>query len=112
MDIKDELVLNRMTWAAAENIEYNTIGEFQTRNSNTPGYYIVRWTGNAYTLQEEYTCHVFGPPVIIPEGKLVCPSNFMTPMRKTFYWYHDSDEAIPIMAKLKHVVMPYIELIQ
>ena len=31
-----------------------------------PCYYIVKWTGNAYTLQEKYKCHAFNPPVIIP----------------------------------------------
>ena len=36
----------------------------------------------------------------------------MTPMRKTSYWYHDRDEGIPVMVKLKQVVMPYIQLIQ
>ena len=33
-------------------------------------------------------------------------------MRKNSYWYHDLDEAIPVMVKLKQVVMTYIELIQ
>ena len=33
-------------------------------------------------------------------------------MIKTSYWYHDPDEAIPIMVKLKQVLMNYIELIQ
>ena len=41
MDIKYALVLNFMTWKAADEIEYNTISAFQTSNSNTPGYYIV-----------------------------------------------------------------------
>ena len=68
MEIKDELVLNVMTQAAAYKIEYNNIGAFQTINSNTPGYYIFQWTGNAYTLQEKYTWHSFNPPVIIPES--------------------------------------------
>ena len=36
----------------------------------------------------------------------------MTPMRKTSYWYHKPYEAIPVMVKLKQVVMPYIEFIQ
>ena len=40
MEIKDKLVLDGMTWAAAENIENNTVGAFQISNSNTPGYYI------------------------------------------------------------------------
>ena len=51
MEIKNELVLNGITWESADNIEYNIIGAFQTSDSNTPGYYIVRWIGNAYTLQ-------------------------------------------------------------
>ena len=33
-------------------------------------------------------------------------------MRKTSYWYHEPDEVIPVMVKLKQVVMHYIELIQ
>ena len=85
MEIKEELVFNGMTWSAADEIEYNTIGEFQTSDSNTPGYYIVQCTANEFTLQEQYTCHAFNPPVIIPEGELAFPSKFMTPMRKTSY---------------------------
>ena len=65
MEIKDELILNGMTWSEADNIEYNTIGAFQTTNSNTPGYYIVRWTDNIYTLQEQYICHAFNSPVMV-----------------------------------------------
>ena len=105
MKIKDELVLNGMTQAAADDIEYNIIGEFKTIDSNTPGYYIVRWTGNVYILQEKSTCHVFDPTVLITEGELFFTAKFMTPMRKTSYWYHKPEEAIPVMVKLKHVVM-------
>ena len=85
MKIKGDLLLNSMTWEAGDNIEYNTIGEIKSSDSSTPGYYIVQWTGNVYTLKEKYTCHAFDPPVIIPEGELVCPDKFMTPMRKTSY---------------------------
>ena len=97
-----------MTWAAADEIEYNTIGAFQTSDSNTPGYYIVKWAVNSYTLQEQYTWHAFNPPAIITEGELVCTSKFKTPIRKTSYLYHDPDKSIPAMVKFKKVVMPYI----
>ena len=80
MNIKEELVLQGMTWETADDIEYNNIGAFQTSNSNTPGYYILRWTGNTYTLQGKYACHAFDPPVIIPEGEIVFPGKFITPM--------------------------------
>ena len=70
-----------MTQAAADEIEYNNMGAFQTSNKNTHGYYIVKWTGNAYTLQGKYKCHAFNTPDIIPEGELVCPAKFMTPIK-------------------------------
>ena len=50
--IKDELVLQGMTQAAEDDIEYNTMGAFQTSDCNTHGYYIVKWTGNEYNLQK------------------------------------------------------------
>ena len=52
--------------AAAAEIEYNTMGEFQNSDCNTHGYYIVKWTGNAYTLQEIYKCHAFDPTICKP----------------------------------------------
>ena len=87
------------------------MGAFQTSDKNTHGYYIDKWTGNAYTLQEKYKCHAFDPPVIIPEGELFCKAKFMTPMKKTSHWYHKTNEAIPVMVKLKQVFMTLIELI-
>ena len=36
----------------------------------------------------------------------------MTPIKKTPHWYHETNEAIPVMVKLKQVVMPLIELVQ
>ena len=88
------------------------MGAFKTSACNSHGYYIVKWTGNAYTLQEKNKCHAFNPPVIIPEGELVCQDKFMTPMIKTSHWYHEPNKAIPVMVKLKQVVMPLFELIQ
>ena len=46
------------------------------------------------------------------ELKLVCPAKFMTTMKKASHWYHETNEAISFMVKLKQVVMPLIELIQ
>ena len=51
IEIKDEIFLNVITWVAADDIEYNEICSPQTSDSNTSGYYIVRWKGNAYTPQ-------------------------------------------------------------
>ena len=88
------------------------MGAFQTSDCNTQGYYIVKWTGNAYTLQGKYKCHAFNPLVIITESELVCPDKFMTPMKKTSHCFHKTSKAIPVMVNLKQVVMSIIELIQ
>ena len=82
MKIKDELVLQGMNQTAADEIKLNTMGAFQTSYCKTHGYYIVKCTGNAYTLQEKYKSHAINPPVIICEGELVCPAKFMTQMEK------------------------------
>ena len=42
MKIKYELVLHGMTQAETDEIEYNTIDEFQINDSNTPGYYNIK----------------------------------------------------------------------
>ena len=90
MEINYQFFLHVMNWASEDEIENNNIGAFQTSNSNTPVYYIVRFTGNAYTLQGKYTCHAYNLPVMIPEGELICPAKFMTTTRKTPY-------CVPIM---------------
>ena len=54
MKIKDELVLQGITQEAADEIEYNNMGAFQTSDCNKHWYNIFKWTGNAYTLQENY----------------------------------------------------------
>ena len=43
---------------------------FQTSDCNTHGYYIVKWTGNAYTLQGKYKCHAFIFPLSPNPGYL------------------------------------------
>ena len=82
------------------------IGALKNNDSNTHGGYIFWWTGNEYTIQEKYICYAFDTQVIITEGELVCPAKFMKSTRKTYYWYHEPYEAIPVMVKLKQVVMP------
>ena len=42
MKIKEKLVLQGMTQVASEEIEYNTMSAFQTRDCNTHGYYIFK----------------------------------------------------------------------
>ena len=53
-------------------------------------------TGYKYNLQEQYSCHVFDPTVIIPEVGLVYTAKFIKPMTKTSHCYQELDEAIKL----------------
>ena len=77
------------------------MGEFQNIDCNTHGYYIVKWTGNKYTLQEKYKCNAFNPPVIIPEGELVCPAKFMTRMKKNLPLVSQEKRSNPCHGEIK-----------
>jgi hypothetical protein len=105
-----EGVLMGMTQVSAEEIEEGLFGAFQTSDTQTLGYYIVQWTGNPYTLQEQYECDAFNPPVIIPTGELVCKAKFWTPLSKKSHWYHEPDEDLFVMVKVKQVVMADINM--
>ena len=56
MEIKDELVLNGMALVVADEIEYNTIGTFQTSDSNTPG--IILFDGQVMHITYRNNIHV------------------------------------------------------
>ena len=84
------------------------MGAFPTSDCNTHGYYIVKWTGNAYNLQGKYKCHAFDPPVIIPEGELFCPASFMTQMKKNLPLVSRSKQSNPWHGEVKQVFMPII----
>jgi hypothetical protein len=105
-----ETVLMGMTQVSSEEIQTGSFGAFQTSDKQTLGYYIVQWTGNPYTLQEQYECNAFNPPVLIPTGELVCEAKFWTPMSKGTNWYHEPDDDLFVMVKVKQVVMTDIDM--
>ena len=57
------------------------------------------------------TYHAINNPVIIPKGELDFSEKLMTTIIKTSYWYHKTNEEIPVMVKFKKVLMPFIEFI-
>jgi hypothetical protein len=110
MQAMHEGVLMGMTQVSSEEIFEGSFGAFQTSDKQTLGYYIVQWTGIPYTLQDQYECNAFNPPVLIPQGDLVCEAKFWTPMSKGTHWYHEPDDDLFVMVKIKQVVMTDINM--
>ena len=94
-------------------MRFNTIPLVNLKLATVTRLGIIFFSGQVMHIpySKMYKCHAFDHPVIIPEGELVCPSKFITPMIKTSYWYHDPNEAILVIVKFKKCVMPIIELI-
>ena len=80
------------------------------------GYYIVRWTGEPYILQERVVFTEYEPPMILEPGELVCDAEYLNAVGNSKYWYtHPVDEegkrvSLKTTVRLIHIVAPDLEL--
>ena len=57
--------------AMAEKIKADDVGSFFTEDEETDGYYLVKWLGTPYTLQENHVNNDFVPPIVMQAGQMV-----------------------------------------
>jgi hypothetical protein len=106
----NEMILSGLAYSSAQHVELGEFGAFETKDKTTLGYYIVKWTATPYTLQEQFICDAFNPPIIIPPGEMVCAAKFMNPVSKDSLWYHEPPEDLNVTVKMKQVVMAQIDM--
>jgi hypothetical protein len=82
-----DTILNGITEEMAEGIEEGKIGAFSTEDEETSGYYIVEWTSEAYTLQEDTALTEFDPPLQLQAGELVVDATYLNPVPRAPLWY-------------------------
>ena len=51
-------------------------------------FYVVRWTGLPYTLEEEIPLHEYDPPITIKEGEIACDASHFINIPHAKYWYN------------------------
>ena len=51
--------------AMAEKIKTDDVGAFLTEENKADGYYLVKWLGTPYTLQENYVNNDFVSPIVM-----------------------------------------------
>jgi hypothetical protein len=81
------VALHGLATRMSEKVQHGNYGAFSTEDPHADGYYIVQWTSDPYTLQEDLQMTDYDPPVIIPAGELVCDAKYFEKVPRTKRWY-------------------------
>ena len=80
---------------------------------NTDVHYVVQWTNEPYTLQEDKEMKIYTLPVIDYVNQIVCGVVFLNPVLNAKYWLtHMNKGNGKIMVRLKQVLLPNIILMK
>ena len=63
-----------------EKIIGGDVGTVSTSDNNTDGYYLVKWYGDPYTLQENIVNSTFSGYEVIKQGHMVCNALYYNPV--------------------------------
>ena len=89
----------------AEKIAEGEVGAVSTSDDKTDGYYLVKWCGSPYTLQESTVNTSFLDKDAMEPGEMVCKAIYYNPMQleDMKYWYFLSryEALIPLQQVLR-----------
>ena len=80
-------ILRDVETSISEKIITTMYGEMRTDDDNTDGYYVLQWTSEPYTLQEDKEMEVYTPPMTAYASEIVCDVVFFNPVPFAKYWY-------------------------
>ena len=94
--------INLMT----EKITNGYVGAVSTSDEKTDGYYLVKWCGNLYTLQESLVNTSFLGNNTIESGAMVCDAVYLNPLpyenlKKNWYEVTTHKALIPLQQVLR-----------
>ena len=72
----------------ADEVVAGKYGAFSTNNDRyKEGYYLVEWTDEPFTLQEDILLHEYDPPARIQNGELVCKAKYFEKVPRAKLWH-------------------------
>jgi hypothetical protein len=96
----------------SEQVEMGNHGAFSTDDPSADGYYIVQWTGDPYTLQDDLPLE--SSTDCIPAGEIVCDARYYCKIPRAFRWYIPektrAGEDLVTTVRMKQVVAPNLTL--
>jgi hypothetical protein len=96
----------------SEQVEMGNYGAFSTDDPEVDGYYIVQWTGDPHTLQEDL---LLESTDCIPSGEIVCEARFSCKIPRANRWFIPEKEGLTgenllTTVRMKQVVAPNLTL--
>jgi hypothetical protein len=80
-------VLAGKTARMAEAISKNTFGAFSTEDPDADSYYLIFFTSDVYTLQQDIELKEYDPPMILKAGELVVNADYYNKVPGAQLWY-------------------------
>ena len=113
IDKEDEAfrtILRGVETRMSEKILSTMYGAIRTNDESADGYYLLQWTTEPYTLQEDKEMQDYLPITTAYAGDIVCDAVFLNPVPNAKYWYTpmitgDGD----VTVRLKQVLLPNIQ---
>ena len=62
-------------------------GNIRIDDESTDGYYVLQWTSEPYTLQEDKEMEGFRPQITAYASEIVCDAVLLNPVYNAKYWY-------------------------
>jgi hypothetical protein len=95
----------------SEKVEMGNYGAFSTDDPEADGYYIVQWTGDPYTLQDDL---LLESTDCIPAGEIVCEARYFCKIPRANRWFvkektQNGENAVTTV-RMKQVVAPNLAL--
>ena len=105
--------LNGIDTRNSEKVEAGNHGAFGTNDPDADGYYVVQWTTDPYTLQDDLPLE---SGTFIPGGEIVCDATYFRKVPRAKQWYipemSEAGENVATTVRMKHVVAPYIKVLE
>ena len=80
-------------------------GAFSTLDEDADGYYIIKFTSEPYTLQEDRMLTEFTPAIKVKAGELVCDAEYYNKVAGAQLWYTPMEgEARETLARVQQVI--------
>jgi hypothetical protein len=102
------VALSGITAMMAEHVNIGSYGALSTEDPAANGYYVLQWTSNPYTLQDDTALTEYDPPEMVEKGALVCEANYWNKVPRAKDWYTPS--LTRTIARLQFVIDPNISL--
>jgi len=105
-------ILHGIESRISEKIMKSDYGAMKTDNPATNRCYIVEWSSNVYTVQDDIVIKGFNPPDYAYTGEIVCETRFWNPASKAKCWYTPIPEGEgDTTLRMKQVLMVNIKLV-